>query len=382
LPQDKVLKEARADDEGQILEVDRVDDVWPRRLHARLVPLYHPLYEIPLFVPQDAYSWITGPSFSKYGVGLKTSFQRPGDYLLYGASHYDFGSESVKSSVGFEKNNVFGTYLSWGFEVFHQNALGEKEEDLFSYKLYLRRELALAYSLFETNSHVTLYLLHNKSLGSKDFLGAREEAQGLRYRQKKETIAGLTYESVNAGPFPDPSVGYKLNVTEEVGGHLLGGTEAFVRTSVEWDKYTEIARGHKIALRLKGGWGYPEDKYLFYLGSGTDLRGYDYKSIQGSSVLLGSLEYRFPLARDLDVRMPYRLFSLGEVQGVVFFDAGSAWSDHFNEPGFKKDAGFGLRFFFDVAGAAERFALRIDTAFPLDGEKKGPRVWVGINQAF
>ncbi|MFA5039442.1 MAG: M1 family aminopeptidase [Candidatus Omnitrophota bacterium] len=382
VPEGRTLKSARLDEDARLLDVDKVDDSWPRKVNARLVPFYHPLYDIPLFIPNDAYSWITGPSFSKYGVGLKSSFQRPGDYILFAASHYDFHSESVKSSFGFEKNNLFGSYVSWGFELLHQNALTEKEDDLLSYKVYLRRELALAYSLFETNSHVTLYLLHNQARGKTGFLGTREEADGLHYRQKKETIVGATYEAVNGGAFPDPSHGYKLNATQEVGGHILGGDDSFSRTSLEWDKYMEIKNGHKVAFRLKGGYGYPDDKYLFYLGSDTELRGYDYKSVQGSSVLLGSLEYRFPLARSLDVEFPYRVASLDEVQGVVFFDAGSAWYDDFNEPGFQKDVGFGLRFYFNIAGAAERFALRIDTAFPLDGDKKAAHVWVGLNQAF
>ncbi len=145
----------------------------------------------------------------------------------------------------------------------------------------------------------------------------------------------------------------------------------------------EPARCHKLAFRFKGSGGYPKDKYLFYLGSDTDLRGYDYKDIKGSSALLGSIEYRFPLTGDLDKRFFCNVFNLSKVQGVLFFDAGSAWYNHFNEAGFKKDAEFGLRIYFDVAGAAERLALRIDTAYPLDADKKeGPRVWVGINQAF
>lgn len=382
VPEGKELKKAQLNEGARLLEVDKVDDSWPRRVNIKLVPIYLPLYDVPLFVPNDAYSWITGPSVSKYGLGVKSSFQRPGDYLLFAASHYDFHAESVKSSFGFEKNNIFGSYISWGFELLDQQALTDKEEDLFSYKLYLRRELDLAYSLFDTNSHITLYLLHNMNRGKSGYLGGKEAADGLQYRQNKESIAGIAYESVKAGAFPDPSAGYKLNATQEVAGHFLGGNDSFARTSIEWDKYAEIYKSHKIALRLKGGYGAPHDKYLFYLGSDTELRGYDYKSVQGSSVLLGSLEYRFPILDLLDVRLPYRLASMDAVQGVVFFDAGSAWYKEFNEPGIMKDAGFGFRFYFDIAGAAERVALRVDTAFPLDGDEKGAHVWVGINQAF
>jgi hypothetical protein len=382
VPKGKTIKTATADPDNKLLDMDRVNNHVPRQVDVKLVPIYHGLYDIPLFIKSDAYSWITGPSFSKYGIGAKTSFQKPGDYIFYAASHYDSNSESLNSSAGFEKNNLFGRYLSWGFEFLNRDSRGDEEEGLRSYKLYLRQELALGYSLLEPSSHLTLYLLHNQSLGKSGFLGAREELRNLNYRQNKETIFGATYYLSNAGAFPDPSIGYKLNATQEIGGHVLAGGDAFSRTQVEYDRYFEVAHGHKLALRLKAGAGYPKDKYLFYLGSDRELRGYDYKDLKGSSMLLGSLEYRFPLLADIDARLFRGVLNLSALQGVFFFDAGSAWFNHFNEPGFKKDVGFGLRFYFDVAGALEKFALRVDAARPLDGEDKDTHVWVGINHAF
>jgi len=82
------------------------------------------------------------------------------------------------------------------------------------------------------------------------------------------------------------------------------------------------------------------------------------------------------------VRLPWNTVTLDGVQGVVFFDAGSAWYDRFNENGFRKDVGLGLRFYFNVAGAAERVGLRIDVARPLDGEDRDTHLWVGLNHAF
>jgi outer membrane protein assembly factor BamA len=205
---------------------------------------------------------------------------------------------------------------------------------------------------------------------------------GNNYRQKKETIFGLTYYRSSAGSFPDPSKGYRLSATTEVGGHILDAGDAFVRSSLEYDRDVELKKGHKLAVRLKGGGGHPKDKYLFYLGSDCQLRGYDYKEIKGSAFCLGSLEYRFPLMRDIDARWCYNVLNLDEVQAVLFFDAGTAWFDRFNESGFRKDAGLGFRFYFNVAGAAERVALRVDVAHPLDEPGGDTRVWVGVNHVF
>ncbi len=381
VPEDKKVARAYADESGSILDIDRTNNQWPRQIDARFVPVYYGVYEVPLFLKEDAYSWITGPSFSKYGIGFKSSFQKPIDYTIYAATHYDINSDSFNSSAGFEKS-FFGKYLSWGFEYFNRTAYSDEERNLQTYKLYLRQELGFPYSYFDQNSHLTLYLAHNQSMGKGGFIGAREYPQNLNYRQNHETIFGAAFFHTNAGAFPDPSYGHKLSLTQEVGGHILGGEDSFVRTEGEFVKYIEIARAQKIALRVKAGGGYPKDKYLFYLGSDTALRGYDYKDIKGSSMVMANAEYRFPIARDMDTRLLWQTFNLNEVQGVLFFDAGSAWFDDFFEPGFKKDAGFGLRFYFDVAGGAERFALRIDAAWPLDSPGSDAHVWVGINHAF
>lgn len=378
----KELKSASADPKRKILDIERINNNIPRKLDVKLVPVYHPLFDIPLFLKDDAYSWITGPSFSTFGIGIKTSLQKYDDYEIYAASHYDNNNECVNSAFGFKRENFLGKFMSWGFEFLDRNALTEKEDDLRSYKLFLRTELDLGYSLFENHSHATLYLAHNQSLGHGPFLGSSEQVDGLHYRQNQETIFGATCFLSDAGAFPDPSAGYKLIGTTETGAHMLAGKDAFVRACLEFDKYLELKRGHKLAFRLKSGGGHPKDKYLFYLGSDTDLRGYEYKDIKGSAMLLGSVEYRFPLTGDLDKRFFCNVFNLSNIQGVVFFDIGSAWYNRFNESGFKKDAGLGLRVYFDVAGAAERLALRIDAAYPLDADKSDTRIWVGINQAF
>jgi len=378
----RTIKEIEVDPAGRMLDLDRLNNRYPRRLSIRLVPLYHGLYDVPLFLKSDRYHWLTGPSLSAYGVGVKSALKRPGDWTAYMASHYDSNAESWISSAGFEKHNLFGQYLSWGLEFMDRQAMGDVEGDLQSYKLYLRQELGLGYSAIEPNSHATLYFLHNRGLGQSGFVGEGEGARNLRYRQKSESIFGLSLHWSDAGAFPDPATGFRLTSTSEVAGHVAHGDDAFVRSSMEISRYIELWKGHKLALRVKGGGGHPKDKYLFYLGSDRELRGYAYKSIQGSAVVLGSSEYRFPLLRDLDVRLPWNLATLDAVQGVAFFDAGSAWYQTFNENGFRKDVGLGLRLYFNLVGAAERLSLRVDVAKPLDGEDKDTRLWVGVNHAF
>lgn len=383
IPKNSRLKSAQIDFDNKILDFDKVNNRYPRNIDIKLVPLYYGIYEVPVFLREDSYSWITGPDFSQYGFGLKSSFQKPDDYIIHTASYYDSNAENVNSLLGFERQHIFNRQLSFGCEFLNRDSRGEEDDDLKSYKLYLRKDLLSApSSFFERKNNITLYFLHNQRFGRSGIFSAKDNLSSLNYKKNKESIVGLSYYVSNAGPLPDPKIGYAVNLNQEFGGHFLRGGESFERGSIEFDKYLQISPQNKIALRLKTGGGHPKDKYLFYLGSDKELRGYKYKDIKGSSMLLGSAEYRFPLSSDINWPLFGNTFNLNRIQGVGFFDIGKAWYNSFNETGFRKDAGFGLRFYFNVLVPIEQFILRIDFARPLDADDKDSRVWFGINHTF
>jgi len=320
LPQGKRLKSAYIDFKGKVLDMDKVNNRFPRKIDFRLVPLYFGVYEIPVFLKEDAYSWITGPDFSDYGIGLKSSFQKPGDYKVYAGSYYDSNTENMNSVVGFQRYHLFSRLLTLGFEFTNRDSWGEENDDLKSYRLYLRKDLLSAdQSMFATKNYLSLYLVHNRKFAETGFFSSKEDIRNLRYRQTKESIVGWAFYLSDAGPLPDPKIGHRINLSQEFAGHFLDGREHFVRTSLEFDKYLQVFSNHKIALRLKGGGGYPKDKYLFYLGSDKELRGYKYKDIKGSSILMGSLEYRFPLIENINWPMFGNLLNLNRSTRRNFF---------------------------------------------------------------
>jgi hypothetical protein len=377
------LKSACVDFKNKLLDFDKVNNRLPREIDIKLVPLYLGLYEMPVFVREDSYSWITGPAISDYGFGVKSSFHKPGDYIISAGSFFDSNTDNHNSIFGFERKHLFGKDFNFGAEFLNRDAKKDEEDDLKSFKLYLRKEfISIDHSFFATKNHASLYLIHNQRFGNSGFFSSSEEINNLQYRQNRESIIGWAYYLSNAGPLPDPKIGYRVNLNQENAGHFMGGQENFIRTSLEFDKYLEIYPQHKIAIRLKGGGGYPKDKYLFYLGSDKELRGYDYKDIKGSSTLLGSIEYRFPIKNDINLALFGKALNLNKIQGVGFFDTGKAWYNHFNDTGFKKDMGFGLRFYFNVLVPIEEIVLRIDFARPFDGQDKYSHVWFGINHAF
>jgi len=87
-------------------------------------------------------------------------------------------------------------------------------------------------------------------------------------------------------------------------------------------------------MRAVGGFG---DRELpsfakYEIGGLGTVRGYDYKEFAGDSNLIFNVEYRFPLADNL--------------QGVVFADWGNAWGfgESISIADLKFGKGFGIRF--------------------------------------
>ncbi|MDD4909150.1 MAG: M1 family aminopeptidase [Candidatus Omnitrophica bacterium] len=376
------VESARLDPGGSMLDIDRTNNVWPRRLYLKPVPVYFFAYEIPVFLKPDGYNLVAGPDLSN-ALGFKASLQKPEDDILYIKSGYDFNSESVKSTLGYQFKHIGGSHLAAGFEFFNWES-NHKEEDLTGGKIYLRRELWPApYGLGEINDHVTVYMIRDRKFEGLSTLSGTEDSEHLYYRRKDETIFGIEGTLARRGPYPDHVCGWSFTPTQEFGVHALGGTESFWRSALELDSYRFVSAGSKLAGRLKLGWGEAHDKRLFQLGGDEGLRGYDRKTVNGSRMLLTSIEYRATVLDDLGLYCFDNLLHLDEIQLVPFFDIGKAWFASFNDSDFKKDLGLGFRFYVDIAGFVERLGIRLDVARAIDDpDEDQTRLWLGANHAF
>ena len=239
-----------------------------------------------------------------------------------------------------------------------------------------------SYGLTQVNDHISLYLIRDREFASTLTTGGLERIENLSYKKNEEAIVGATLSLNRSGPYPDPRTGYNLDMTAENAGHFLGGEEYFWRTISNWSAYKSIFKENKLALRLKFGWGFPADKNLFQLGGSDGLRGYRLKTVRGSRTMLGSLEYRFPVLKDLNLRALDNILSLNGVDAVVFADAGKSWFEDFDGEKFKKDAGLGFRFQVDIGSFLEKVIVRLDIAQAINESKEEPRIWLGINHAF
>ncbi len=132
----------------------------------------------------------------------------------------------------------------------------------------------------------------------------------------------------------NPYKGSHSFLSVEKSGGFLGGDLDFIKYEAEWRGYLrkgEFWKSPILAYRLGGRLGEDLPFYeQFYLGGMETLRGYKENEFRGDKVVLGSLELRVPLTK--------------EILGSLFVDAGKAWSKGSSIEDLKVGWGFGIRF--------------------------------------
>ncbi len=101
--------------------------------------------------------------------------------------------------------------------------------------------------------------------------------------------------------------------------------------------------GYTTALAVRGGIFYNEGKEArrYFMGGSWDLRGWPRWSIRGEKMWLSSIEFRFPLIDEINIKFPFLNISFPWIRGAAFFDAGSAWDTHYTST--LGDFGAGIR---------------------------------------
>ncbi|MDF2563952.1 MAG: surface antigen [Massilibacillus sp.] len=128
----------------------------------------------------------------------------------------------------------------------------------------------------------------------------------------------------------NPTEGAKVTVSGEFAG-IAGGDFDYNKYSFEDHHYFKVGRNHVIATRATVGYatGSMPEAALFDAGGQTTLRGYKDDQFQGKNLLLGSVEYRFPI--------------VNKVQGALFTDFGNAWDGNYSVSGLHTSIGVGIQ---------------------------------------
>jgi len=108
-----------------------------------------------------------------------------------------------------------------------------------------------------------------------------------------------------------PTEGTRTSLSVEYAG--LGGDFDYTKLMGSVQKYYKV--GHAQVLAFRGSAGYANEDLpeaaLFEVGGQNSVRGYRDGQFSGNRMLMGTMEYRFPL--------------MNKVQGALFTDVGDAW---------------------------------------------------------
>jgi hypothetical protein len=218
------------------------------------------------------------------------------------------------------------------------------------------------------------------------------------------STVGLHYRLDYRTPYWDPAGGFLVDAAyqggvAEVNGYrclqLVTAELACVRSLpdpaeylVDYPALHDAARplctwlgDTRLAARVYGATSMPAHGEFFSLGGSALYRGFDLTQRQGNTVLLGSLEWRVPLATRLHLDVLDHIVGLRNVYGAAFYDVGDALIDGHQVGSVAHALGGGLRLDVSWFSFVERTTLRFDVAKTLNANTP-TQFWFGLNVPF
>ncbi len=379
-------------DPDQVL-VDRnpANNHWKKELNVRLVPLYTPLEETDLTTAHDRWNVIAGPWLGFSGpwfgyrgyAGARVGFYRlqefqGGVYVAYDVEDQDvrLGADALlmhcphsRTQIGFQFDHSLTP--NWADTRQDRGRLFARYIINYTPSLYMEPiEFVEAYGRIE-NEFWRGHELNRPGIERYDDL----TAFGVRYRRDYRT------------PYWDPEVGYLFEIGYENGVPILGGDESFNRVEAEFAIIQKLPDGlgylsqTRLAGRVLGAVGSPDNGEHFQLGGSRRVRGLDRADRQGSVAWVGSLEWRFPLWTDCNLDACDHIARLRHLYGAAFYDVGAIYLNDQIVDNVAHSVGFGLRM--DVAWFSfiERNTFRFDVAKVVNDDT-GWMFWFGFQHAF
>jgi hypothetical protein len=392
------------DPDQVIIDRDPANNYWKTPIRWRWTPLYTVLEETDLTNAFDRWNVIFGPWFYAGGyddpwftrstmLGFRAGAYRTQEFSggVYGGYRTDYNDFVVgvdaywdhwpdsHFQVGLNAEQRVGT-----FDTGDQNA--------FRAAAYGRYVFLYSSSLYQPPAHY----LEGFAEYQDNFLPFAVHAPTGSVRYNDMATAGLHYHLDYLTPYWDPEGGFKLDVDYEAGVVDLNATQGFQKATAEFSTVfcapdlTRYAVGKpglhpllewfadtKLAVRAYGATGLPSNGLYFPLGGSTLFRGFDLAQRQGSTVWVGSAEYRLPIARGLTWSVFDHALRLHNIYGAVFWDIGDAYANGHSSGPVAQDVGAGLRLDIDWFGFVERTMMRFDVAKAVNADA-GTQFWFSI----
>jgi hypothetical protein len=401
-------------DPDQVLpDRDATNNFWHTPLRWRFSPVFTLLDEADLTTAYDCWNitfgpWLGGSAYTDAWyqratlVGARVAAYKlqqfdGGIYTGYRTSYRDFvvGADGVW-------DHLVWAQTQFGFNV--EQRIGTLEQA----DAQPSREVLFGRYVFQYNSSLYLPPIHfvETYLTHQDnFLPIPRTSVPGSQRYDYETLAGLHYHLNYLTPYWDPQGGVAVDLTYASGDVKLDkhvfSNQVTAQVSKVWgvpdlsgrlDETTwpgcvsePLLRwlgDTRLAARAFGAGGWPNEGQYFALGGDTMFRGFSMRERQGSTVWVGSLEWRMPIARHTHCDAVDHVVALNNVYGALFYDVGDAYTLGDKSVGpVAHGVGAGLRFDVTWFGFVERTTLRVDVARAINVDAP-VQIWFGANMPF
>jgi hypothetical protein len=395
-------------DPDQILvDSNPTNNYWKPRFRVRPTPIYTFLDETDLTNAYDRWNlifgpWIFAPTYDNPWFTRSTRFgARAGAYRtasfeggLYTAYRTDY--RDVVAGVDAIFDHWPWPHTEAGF-VFERRIAG-------TYPGEQPANRGVVYGRYVIDYGDSLYLppfqyVETFATIQDDLLPfARESVPGAE-RFKHQGMGGAHYHINYLTPYWNPEGGFSADLSYAAGlvlpglhtanskpdqifgidgSHQVLGQATYVQAMPDglgWLSDTVLA------FRLYGAFGLPNYVQYFALGGGELFRGFSLAQRQGSALWVGSLEWRFPVVRNVNWSCFDHALCLRNIFAAAFCDVGDVYLKGQSVGGISEAVGAGLRL--DVAWFTfvERTIFRIDAAKTLNSTAP-MQVWAGIEHPF
>jgi hypothetical protein len=400
---DSVPGQVEIDPDYRVLDIKRFNNRRIPAFETRISPLYLSLDDDPFFNPFDKITLQAGPYVESTlpeigGVGLKVGAQQAYLWRAYALAGYVVNTQEWVTGTRVEiwKTGLKDTTL--GFEYLHSLTTDVSDRQIDRGRVWLRYSpyrFTAANGLLPEPEFLEVYARSTRQVRNE----APDPPPGLDPLINR-TAVGIAYRNDTRYPYWDPEIGSLVTAYYETGFRILGGERNYNAFGAEYAVVRKLPEGlgyfsnTKIAARVLGeiAPGSPNAQ-VFQLGGATRYRGVYPATRQGNALWLASVEYRFPLLKDVDVEFPYidNLFTLKGVNGAVFYDIADVYQDgsqaiyqkgpSLSSGRISHAVGAGLRFDLAFFSFLERAQFRVD--FAKDISTNQPLVvWFSLQQPF
>lgn len=382
------------DPDQVLLDRDPSNNYWKTPIRWRITPLYTQLEETDLTTAYDRWNVILGPWVygSSYDDPWFTRSSRAGIRAgLYRGQDFDGGAyiayrpdqRDIVAGVDGLWDHFPWPHTQVGFVA--ERGLSEDWEGNVS-----DRAVLFGRYVFQYGSSLYLppmqYVEGFSALQDFDLPQPRDLEPGAELFNHQRML-GLHYHIDYLTPYWDPEGGFCFDAVYASGLPILGEHEEFNRVNAQLSYVKSLPDGlgylsqTRLAARVYGAAGLPNQGYFFTLGGSTLFRGFALEQRQGSDVWLTSLEWRLPLLVGLTWDMLDHTIGLRNVYGAAFTDAGEAFLNGHSVDGVAYDAGAGLRFDMAWFSLIERTIIRFDVAKAFNAQTP-VQFWLALEQPF